>query len=455
MGWEVIFWNHTPFELSKIGLKEIKLEGRAKAKTDLLKRAKIEAELDHFTRKFKDGVYQTYKFRASQKGLKIRIKNKIVSSLVNNYKGEKGLQRLRKKLKTSERNTSFYKHCKAILEKERPNLVFCTNQRPVNAIAPLTAAQDLGIPTATFIFSWDNLPKATMVVETDHYFVWSKYMKAELQKYYQHINPEQVLVTGSPQFEPHFDLSLRKNRQDFFVEHGLDLSKKYICFSGDDKTTCPDDPQYLDDIAHAVEQLNARGSNIGIIFRRCPVDVSNRYDAVLEKHKDLIVPIAPLWKKAGANWNTILPTKEDLALQINTIFHTEAVINLASSMVFDYVIFEKPCLYLNYNVENKTDISWTPQKVYNFVHFRSMPSKKAVFWLNSKEEIAEKLELALSATPEDLEETKQWFQKINKHLPEEASQRIWEGIASLHSQMTAGMVDTTDGLPRPSAPDSQ
>jgi hypothetical protein len=36
----------------------------------------------------------------------------------------------------------------------------------------LLAAQQLGIPTATFIFSWDNLPKATMVVETD-YYVWS------------------------------------------------------------------------------------------------------------------------------------------------------------------------------------------------------------------------------------------------------------------------------------------
>jgi hypothetical protein len=43
----------------------------------------------------------------------------------------------------------------------------------------LLAAQQLGIPTATFIFSWDNLPKATMVVETDYYFV-GDHMKLEL-----------------------------------------------------------------------------------------------------------------------------------------------------------------------------------------------------------------------------------------------------------------------------------
>ncbi|MCX2837478.1 UDP-glycosyltransferase [Salinimicrobium sp. MT39] len=431
MDWEVIFWNHTPFDLSCLSYKEIKLEGRAKAKTDLLKRAKIEAELDHFTRTFKDPVYQTYKFPASQKGIKAQIKNSIIKYLIHSHSSEKGLQELRSKMQASERKGRFYEHCKAVLEEEKPDLVFCTNQRPVNAIAPLTAARDLEIPTATFIFSWDNLPKATMVVDTDHYFVWSAYMAEELLKYYSHIKPQQILITGSPQFEPHSDMSLRQSRQDFFEEHGLDLSKRYICFSGDDNTTCPDDPQYLDDIAESVRQLNNEGRSLGIVFRRCPVDFSNRYDAVLEKHQDIIIPVNPLWKKVGDNWNSILPTINDLALQINTIIHTEAVVNLASSMVFDYGIFDKPCLYLNYKVKNRTDKSWTPQKVYNFVHFRSMPSKKAVFWLNSKDEIPEKLEFALSAKPEDFEETRKWFKKINIHPPQEASQRIWEKIKKI------------------------
>jgi hypothetical protein len=214
----------------------------------------------------------------------------------------------------------------------------------VNAIAPLTAARDLKIPTATFIFSWDNLPKATMVVDTEHYFVWSDNMQKELLKYYPHIKQEQILITGSPQFEPHFNQNLGESRETFFEAHGLDLSKKYICFSGDDKTTCPDDPQYLNDVAEGVKKLNSKGHKLGIIFRRCPVDFSERYNIILERHKELIVPIAPLWKRTGTSWNAILPTKEDLALQINTIIHTEAVINLASSMVFDYVVFDKPCL---------------------------------------------------------------------------------------------------------------
>lgn len=428
MGWEVIFWNHTPFNLDELGYKEIKLKGNAQAQTDLLKRAKIAAELDHFTEKFNDPVYQTYKFPASRETLKRKIKSGIVKGLVATNKGEKGLQNLRNKMKSSERKGDYYKNSKAVLESEKPDLIFCTNQRPVNAIAPLTAAEDLRIPTASFIFSWDNLPKATMVVETDHYFVWSEYMKNELLTNYPKIKSEQVFITGSPQFEPHYELSLRQSREEFFKEQGLDLSKKYICFSGDDVTTSPDDPQYLNDIVETLKKLNTKGNNLGIIFRRCPVDFSDRYDEVLKKHGKLIVPIAPKWEKAGKSWNSVLPTKEDLRLQINTILHTEAVVNLASSMVFDFALFGKPCLYLNYEAAKKNKPDWSPGKVYNFVHFRSMPTGEEVFWLNSKTEIETKLREALKNPKEKAEKALNWFQEINQEPAEKASFRIWKQI---------------------------
>src|SRR5690606_28669792 len=135
------------------------------------------------------------------------------------------------KLKISERKSVTYKNCKKVLEIEKPDFIFCTNQRPVNSIAPLTAAQDLGIPTGTFIFSWDNLPKATMVVEPDYYFVWSELMRKELLNYYPFISSKNIFISGSPQFEPHFDPQLRMSREQFFEENKLDSEKEYICFS--------------------------------------------------------------------------------------------------------------------------------------------------------------------------------------------------------------------------------
>ena len=276
-GWELIYWNATGFELSELALEEIRLKPKPRAWTDLLKRAKINVELEHFEKKFNEPIYKKYKFPSSKIGLKNKIKSLVVIFLIKKYRGEKGLKRLRTLMQDSERKSEYYQHCIEVLNQEKPDAIFCTNQRPVNAISPVIAARDLGIPTSCFIFSWDNLPKATKVIDTDYYLVWSEHMKDELIRYYPYITPEQVKITGTPQFEIHYNKSVILPRDQFFSTYGLDPSRKYLCFSGDDITTSPHDEYFLRDVAEAVSQLNEKGQNIGIIFRRCPVDFSGRY----------------------------------------------------------------------------------------------------------------------------------------------------------------------------------
>lgn len=429
-GFEVVYWNNTVFDLSNLGFKEVKIEkSKCHPLTDLLKTAKVQIDLNLNIKRENDKVYDSYRFPFSYNGLKNSLKSIAIQFIILFFSSEKDIRRIRKIIASKEKTTTYYQDCIKTLEKEKPAMVFCTNQRITLAVAPILAAQDLGIPTATFIFSWDNLPKATMVVETDYYFVWSEYMKAELLLYYPYIKTEQVFVTGTPQFEPHFDKSLLRDKKEFFNQHGLDLKKKYICFSGDDITTSPDDEKYLEDVAIAVELLNVKGSNLGIIFRRCPVDFSNRYNSVLKRYSDVIVPINPLWNQSGTTWNTVMPTAEDIALQVNIIYNSEMVVNIASSMVFDFVAFNKPCLYINYDVKDKRRQDWSSKNVYNFIHFRSMPTKDSVFWINDPKEIADIIEKMLGEDSKKIVTNAQlWFEKINQHPAEMASVRIWNAI---------------------------
>lgn len=429
---QITYWNNTPFDLTTLGFNEVKIKNaKANPLTDSYKNARKHIELNLSIQIENDKVYDTYRFPFSYKKLKPAIKSLLSRFLIAAYSSDKGLKKIREKIKKLEQTGNYYKHCLDTLQLEKPDMVFCTNQRPVLAIAPLLAAQKLGIPTATFIFSWDNLPKATMVVETDFYFVWSEHMKKELLHYYPDIQENQIFVTGTPQFESHFETNTTISKEQFFEEHKLDLKKKYVCYSGDDFTTCPDDPQYLSDVADAVRELNNKGNSIAIVFRRCPVDFSNRYDLVLEKNKDIITPIVPLWKKVGEEWNTILPTKEDLELQINTIKHTEMVLNLGSSMVFDYAAHNKPCAFINYDVADKVDKDWSVSKIYQYVHFRSMPNKNVVLWLNSPEDIKQKIKLGLEQSAQTIENAQKWFEIINQHPPENVSDRIWKAIKKI------------------------
>jgi hypothetical protein len=431
-GYNITYWNNTPFNLLDLGFPEIKIKNaKANPLTDIFKNVKIQSELNLNIKKTGDKVYDTYRFPFSYSNLKKAVKSIAVQSLTKVYFSQKGLNKIRKKMNTEERKTLFYRQSLATLKEEKPSIVFCTNQRPVLALAPLLAAQELGIPTATFIYSWDNLPKATMVVETDYYFVWSEHMKKELLSYYPCIQENQIFVTGTPQFEPHFNLDKIVSKEHFFQTHKLDSNKKYICYSGDDITSCPDDPQYLSDVATAVRQLNRDGNSLGIIFRRCPVDFSNRFDEVLEKNKDVITPIVPKWEQIGEGWNTVLPTQADLDLQINTIYHTEMVINLGSSMVFDYVTHKKPCAFVNYDVKNKVLQDWSVSKIYNFVHFRSMPNKNSVIWLNSPDEIADEIKSGLNNSVEIVANAQKWFEVIAGKNPTKASTTIWSAIEKI------------------------
>jgi hypothetical protein len=433
-GFDVVFWNNTPFPLSDLGFQEIKIEdAKPNPLTDIYKNIKIQAELNLNIKKTKDKVYNTYRFPFSYSTVKTAIKSIVIQVLTGFYDTEKGLQKIRKKMNHYERKTIFYKQSLETLQKENPSLVFCTNQRPVLAIAPLLAAQDLGIPTGTFIFSWDNLPKATMVVETDYYFVWSTHMKEELLFYYPNIKEETIFITGTPQFEMHFDKNKILSRELFCNQNKLDVNKKYICFSGDDSVTSPDDPQYLEDLVNAVSVLNERGWNLGIIFRRCPVDFSNRYDSVLANYNELIVEIRPLWKPLSNAWNAILPTKEDGELLSNMAEHCELVVNIGSTTIFDFLTHKKPCGYFRYNQKTQNNKNWDIFECYRFVHFRSMPNEAAVIWFNDTEDITIKIENALRNPQTTLNHARDWFKVINQHPPQDASKRIWDSIKTIIS----------------------
>jgi hypothetical protein len=433
-GFDVVFWNNTLFPLMDLGFQEINIEDAiSHPLTDIYKNIKIQAELNLNIKKTKDSVYNTYRFPFSYSTLITAMKSIVIQVLTDFYDTDQGLQKIRKKMNYYERKTMFYKQSLETLRKEKPSLVFSTNQRPVIAIAPLLAAQDLGIPTATFIFSWDNLPKATMIVETDYYFVWSTHMKEELLFYYPNIKEEAIFITGTPQFEMHFDKSTILSRELFCKQNKLDVNKKYICFSGDDSVTSPDDPQYLEDLANAVSVLNEKGWNLGVIFRRCPVDFSNRYDSVLANYCELIVEIDPLWKPLSNAWNTILPTKGDGELLSNIAEHCELVVNIGSTTIFDFLTHKKPCGYFRYNQKTQNNKNWDIHKCYQFVHFRSMPNDAAVIWFNDIEDITLKIENALTNPQSTLNHAKDWFKVINQHPPQDASKRIWDSIKTIIS----------------------
>ena len=61
-----------------------------------------------------------------------------------------------------------------------------------------------------------------------------------------------------------------------------------------------------------------------------------------------------------------------------------------------------------------------------------MPSNDSVFWLNKPDEIAEKIEMMLGDKNYGvIANAQKWFEIINQHPPEKASERIWNAIEKI------------------------
>lgn len=327
----------------------------------------------------------------NQKSLVKRIFYKSIEKIAKYYKTYDAILALEKRYQKAIRKNKFYYNVKSIIEKLEPNLIFCSHQRGLQAATIFAAAHDLGIKTATVIYSWDNLPKARMALRADKYLVWSSFMKNEMSIYYPEIVSDSIYITGTPQFEFYKDEHYLMDRSKFFELYDLDCNKKIICFSGDDQKTSPDDPLYLKDIAEELIKSNLQ-ETFQIVLRRSPVDFSGRFDSIVKMYPDLIKEIPPAWYfKSDRNWESIYPTINDLELLVSTVFYADLVVNVGSTMAFDFAIFSKPCVFINYDQEHKTVKEWFVNDIYQFQHFQSMPSKNAVVWLNHKNEIANKL----------------------------------------------------------------
>lgn len=337
------------------------------------------------------------------------------------------------KLHISElkKNKNFHKFIK-LVSLNAIDLVFCTHQRAIIASPMIEAAKKCGIKTGSVIYSWDNIPKGRLAIYPDFYVLWSKYMKKEFHLFYPEVDLSNVYVTGTPQFEFYNKKDWYLTKGEFYKLIGVnDLSKRLICYSGDDTLTSPYDPIYLGDLAESLLELT-EDKRPYILFRRCPVDQTDRFDQVIEKYKDLIIVSNPKWESStqeSKHWVSLYPTVDDIKLLLNVALHCDFVYNLGSTMAFDFAQFNKPACYINYDPVISKD--WSVRTIYNLQHFRSMPSPDSVCWINSKDQILDNIKAVFKDPNLTLKSVNEWYSIINEGAKSCAADNIID-VINLH-----------------------
>ncbi len=286
------------------------------------------------------------------------------------------------------RRMPIVEHYRNLFREIRPNVLFCSHQRPTEILPPVLAARDLGIPTATFIFSWDNLTsKGRIAAPFDHFLVWSEHMKGEILRYYPDVAADRIHVVGTPQFDPYADETLVKSREDFFTQLGADPARPLLCYSCGSYDNTPQDPQHAAILMEQIRSGQING-NPQVVLRPCPTDDGGRYVWVKEKYDEIIMNV-PEWTQED-NWAACVPTQADVEMMVNLMRHCDLNINFASTMTLDFAIHDKPVVNVAFDACDPPTFGMTLWEYQNqFEHYQPVVEMNVARFAKSADEMAE------------------------------------------------------------------
>jgi len=342
---------------------------------------------------------------------------------------------------------------RALLAEMRPAVLFSSNQRPYGILPAVLAARSLGIPTATCIFSWDNLTsKGPIAAPFDHYLVWGDLMARELRQFYPEIPADRIHVVGAVQFDPHADASLLWPREDFFRRIGADPARPLLCYSSGEPFNSPEDQDHVELLLNLIRQGRIAG-NPQVVLRPTPTADARRFAAVRRRHPELIYS-KPDWLVAeDTSWETwaqALPLEGDVALLANLAHHADMNISVASTMTLDFLAHNRPVVNVAFDIADPPPFDrplW--EYYYQFEHYQPVVKAGAALFSRSVDEFVEHINMYL-AKPRLHDENRRRLLEQELGVPMgEASPRIVETLL----QIGRGQQVSSVGIPasRPSS----
>lgn len=283
----------------------------------------------------------------------------------------------------------------ALFREWRPDLVFngSHSHSPI-ALPAIHAAKALNIPTAAFLFSWDNLTSQGRIIpQYDTYFAWNPTIRADLLRIYPQIRPESVVVSGTPQFDMHFRDDDVWSRAEYCAKIGADPQRPIVLYSTGMAYQMPGEVELVERLGDLVANIDVRDLDLGpnpnpnswqgpprLVVRVYAKDRTQRFEPLKQARPDILFPPVP-WEKV---WYT--PRPEDGPLWSNMLRHADVGINIASTVSLELCMFDKPVINLAYNAPNVDPGVVDVAMYYGFDHYRPIVESGAIALARSEQE---------------------------------------------------------------------
>jgi len=332
---------------------------------------------------------------SSQKSIKNRVIRIVRKRIANFYDSQEKLIRLTNRfIKSNFKNPEVLRY-EELLKKINPDLVFNTSHIHNSAsLALMYACKKLNIKTASFLFSWDNLTSQGRILpDYDNYFTWNHKIKKDLLKYYPSINTKNVFVTGTPQFDFHYDEKFVVSKEELYKELGIPSNKKIVLYSTGMAYYTPKEHIHVIELDKTLKKID---KDLQLVVRIYAKDDNTEYYK-LRENTDICVP-DHYWEL-----NYLTPTIKDITLFNSLLNHCVLGINVASTVSLELALLNKPVINIAFNPKGENVYPNDYEKIYDFDHYKPIVNSGAISLAKSSKELEDLIRL-YSTDPETHQE---------------------------------------------------
>ncbi len=349
--------------------------------------------------KFRAFIYHTLRFAhmrwGNTKGMRVTIArglkgsfygktmlafSRFISRFFANKPAINFLEQMHSHLCKELPSVLIYKH---LLETNGIDAVLTSTQRFEPSVYPIYAANALGLRTATFVSSWDNLTTKPRITPTfSQFFVWNELMARELLKFHPNVSANQVSITGAPQFIHYKNKELIVSREEFLTGLGFSPSLRLICYSGAMQGISSEDVDHVRLLLQLIKNEDIQDCQVAV--RPSPFESYDRYLSLENEFVNVRVA-RPDWIDTKRKMARFLPTKKDKMSLANLAFHSDLNINIASTMTIDFALHDKPVINLAFGFSDRHTTLY--EDYYGFEHYQRVVKSGAVRIARNSQEL--------------------------------------------------------------------
>ncbi|HET7129249.1 MAG TPA: hypothetical protein VFJ93_09270 [Gaiellaceae bacterium] len=260
-------------------------------------------------------------------------------ALLPGIRGTSGRRLLYRILDALERVVADPTPARMSLQARRPDVLVLADagSRASVYVAFARAAQELGIPTASCVSSWDNLTtRPPMRTVPSKLLVWNEQQVEEAVRIHG-IPEDRVVSTGAPSFDQWFTWRARPS-EDFIRRIGLAPSEHRILWVG--SALNPWEPAEVPFVQAWLRGLRSSRHHslreAGVVLRPHPLRMDQWHGAGFSDFGNVVV-----WPKRNVSMPIDVEQKSDY---YDSIFHSHAVVGINTSAMIEASIIGRPVM---------------------------------------------------------------------------------------------------------------